>query len=112
MDYSFVSDFLKIMILLPLIILLIYISFNFGGRYLKTINKNRIIKVYERVPMGQNVYLSVVSIEDKVYLVSSSNNGVQILKEIDRESILKYENMEKNTMGDLLNKIKRKKYDE
>ncbi|SKA86440.1 flagellar protein FliO/FliZ [Caloramator quimbayensis] len=109
MDYNFVSDLLKIMILLPLIILLIYISFNFGGKYLKSINKNRIIKIYERVPMGQNTYLSVISIEDKVYLISSSNNGIQILKEIDNQSIFKYENMEKNTMGDLLNKIKRKK---
>ncbi|MCX7885536.1 MAG: flagellar biosynthetic protein FliO [Caloramator sp.] len=112
MDYSFFYELLKIIVLMPLIIFLIYITFNFGEKYLKKLNNKRIIKIYEKVPMGQNTYLSVVCIDDKVYLISSSNNGIRILKELDSKSILIYENKGEPLFGDYLNIIKRKKYNE
>jgi flagellar protein FliO/FliZ len=80
-------DTLKLMVLLPVIILLIYISFKYGGKYMGKMNNGKMIKVLERVPMGQNSYLAVISILGKPYVVSGGEKGSEILLELD-ESIL------------------------
>lgn len=81
-------DALKFLVLLPLILLLIYITFKYGSRYMGRINNGRIIKVLERVPMGQNSYLAVISIAGKHYVISGGEKGNQILLELD-ETVMK-----------------------
>jgi flagellar protein FliO/FliZ len=92
MESSFVIDALKLIVLLPLILLLIYITLKYGGKYMGKLNNGRIIKILERVPMGQNSYLAIVSISGKPYLVSGGEKGIQILKELDESVLKNYEN--------------------
>ena len=85
MDWNLLLDFLKLAILLPVIIFLIYITLKYGSKYSAKFNTNKIIKVIERVPLGQNTYISVVTIGDKPYVISSGDKGAQILLELDEK---------------------------
>jgi flagellar protein FliO/FliZ len=91
MDTSFIVEFIKMIVLLPLILLLIYISLKHGGKYISNLTSGRIIKVYERVPLGQNTQLSVVSIGGKPYVIISGEKGAQILLELDEEILKNYQ---------------------
>lgn len=102
MDFSFFADVLKMIIILPSVLLLIYFTFKYGGKYLENINNGRIIRVYERVPLGQNVFLLVVSISGKVYLVSNGEKGAEILLELD-ENVLDVYNKSKAQQNEIIN---------
>lgn len=112
MDSSFLIDLLKMIVFLPLIIFLIYAVFKFGGKYFKNISNGKIIKVYERVPLSQNVFLSVVSVLDKVYLISNTNSEVKILLELDRDALDKYKEQDFTVDINKINFLKRKNKDE
>ena len=114
MEGNFILSFLKIIILLPAVLLLIYISFKYGGKYLSNMNNGRLIKVYERVPLSQNTFISVVTIAGKPYIISNTNNEVKILLELDDEKLDIYNkansNVEMNNLFELfdLKKLKGK----
>lgn len=112
MDYSFILDALKIIILLPMIIFLIYGVFRLGGKYIKNVNSGRIIKVYERINLSQNVFISVVSILDKVYVISNTNNEVKILLELDKDAVSNYKDNPIESDLIKLNFLKRKSNNE
>jgi len=81
----------KFMLFLPMIIFLIYITAKYGGTYLSKINNGRVIRVYERVPLGQNSFLTVVTIAGKPYVISNTQNEVKILLELKEEDLKVYE---------------------
>lgn len=90
MDWNLLLDFLKLAILLPVIIILIHITLKYGSKYSVKFNTNKIIKVIERVPLGQNTYISVVTIGDKPYVITSGEKGAQILLELDEKLFKDY----------------------
>lgn len=92
MDLGFLSQILLLIILLPIIIVLIYITLKFGGKYMGNMPGNRVIKVLERVQLSQNSFLAVVVIDNKPYVISSGDKGVNILKELDETVLEKYKN--------------------
>jgi flagellar protein FliO/FliZ len=95
MDYSFLSQILLLLIMLPIVIVLIYVTLKFGGRYMNSMSNSKLIKVVERVQLSQNSFLAVVIIDNKPYVVSSGDKGINILKELDESTL---ENMKnKNT---------------
>jgi len=90
----------KLILLLPLIIVLIYITFKYGGRYMNKMSSGRIIKIVERVPLSQTCILSVVIIDNKPYLISNGEKGAQILLELDPQVAEHYQKR-----GDLADKL-------
>lgn len=96
MESNFIIEFIKIIILLPAVLLLIYISFKYGGKYLSNMNNGRLIKVYERVPLSQNSFISVVTIAGKPYVISNANNEIKILLELKDEDLKIYEKTNSN----------------
>lgn len=95
MDYSFLSQILLLLVMLPIIIILIYITLKFGGKYMNSMSNHKLIKVVERVQLSQNSFLAVVIIDNKPYVVSSGDKGINILKELDETTMEKMKN--KNT---------------
>ena len=91
MDSNFFIDFLKMIVLLPVILMLIYITLKYGSKYMGKFTGGKVIKVHERVPLGQNVFLSVVTIGDKPYVVTNGEKGAHILLELNEDIIKKYE---------------------
>jgi flagellar protein FliO/FliZ len=91
MDTNFILEFLKMLLLLPLILLLAYCSLKYGGKYMSNLSSGKIIKVHERVPLGQNSFLSVVTIGGKPYVITNGEKGAQILLELDENIIQSYQ---------------------
>lgn len=91
MDSNFIFEFLKMLLLLPLILLLAYCSLKYGGKYMSNLSSGKIIKVHERVPLGQNSFLSVVTIGGKPYVITNGEKGAQILLELDENILENYQ---------------------
>lgn len=90
MGLNFWIELLKLLLILPFIVILIYISLKYGGKHLGKMNNGGIIKVHERVPLTQNSFLAVVTIGDKPYVITNGDKGAQILVELDLETFNKY----------------------
>lgn len=83
MDSSFWFMLLKILIFLPIVLLIFYISVKYGGNKLQVLQNGRFIKVLERVPLSKENNLLVVKIGQKGYILASSNGKVEKLMELE-----------------------------
>lgn len=115
MDLQFFITLFKIIVVLPFILILIYISIKYGGGKLQDLQKGKYMKVLDRLPLSKDNNLLVVKIGEKAYVVSSSQGKIEIIFEIPKEDILKIESSreipEYNSIKDLINKLKSKKED-
>lgn len=91
MDSEFWLMLLKIILALPFLLALIYLSLKYGGSKLQHIQNGRFIKVLERVALSKENSLLVVRIGEKGYVMSSTNNSIQILSEVSSEELSKIE---------------------
>lgn len=92
MNTETLFSIIKLVVFLPMIIFLIILSAKYGGKYLNKLGSGRLIKVYERVPLSQNSFLSVVSIAGKPYIISNTQNEVKILLELSQDDLEIYKN--------------------
>lgn len=114
MDSNFFLQILNMLLILPIVVILIYITLKFGGKYANGFSRGKIIRVLERVQLSQNTFIAVVLIDNKPYVVSNGDKGVTVLLELEKDMVDKYYN--KNSMynsilnmdNSLLNKIKGK----
>jgi len=116
MDWQLLTTILKIIIFLPVILLLIYLSAKIGGGKLQNIQNGRYIKILERVAVSKDNFLMAAKIGEKGYVISSSSGKIEVLMEIsDKElSIIessKNMNLNLNSYKDICNKFKLKKED-
>ncbi len=95
MGFSSFLSLIQTIIVLIIVIALANISLKFVGRYMA--KQQNIIKIVEKVGINNNSALSVVEICGIYYLMSFTNNENKILKELDKEEVLKIiENMDKD----------------
>jgi flagellar protein FliO/FliZ len=83
MDGQLLSMILKIVLFLPFVVLLIYISLKYGGTGLRRLQNGKFIKIIERVPISKENNILVIKMGSKAYVVTSTNNSIEILKELD-----------------------------
>lgn len=91
MDLSFLYMILKIIIFLPFILFLFYLSVKVGGKKIQNIQNGKFIKVLERVPLSKENSLVVVKIGQKGYVLSSSAGKIETLLELNEDEILSIE---------------------
>jgi flagellar protein FliO/FliZ len=82
---------LKIVVFLPFILFLVYLSLKYGGNKLQHMQNGRYIKVLERVPLSKENSLLVIKLGEKGYVVSSAAGKVEKLLEIDEDELNKIE---------------------
>ena len=87
MDLQLWWMFLKIIIFLPFILILIYISMKYGGSKLQDIQNGKYIKVLERTPISKENSLLVVIIGQKGYVIASTNGKIEIISELSKEEV-------------------------
>lgn len=87
MDSEFWIMLLKIIVFLPFILILIYISLKYGGERLQNLQNGKFIKVLERTALTKENTLLVAKIGNKGYVLSSANGKVEILLEISDEEL-------------------------
>jgi flagellar protein FliO/FliZ len=74
---------LKIVIFLPVVLLIFYLSVKVGGNKLQVLQNGKYIKVLERVALSKENSLLVVKIGGKGYVIASSNGKVEKLMELE-----------------------------
>ncbi|WP_050607020.1 flagellar biosynthetic protein FliO [Clostridium niameyense] len=90
--------FLKIIVLLPFIILILYMSLKYGGDKLQKIQDGKYIKVIERVSITKENFILIVMLGDKGYVMSSTPNNIEILKELSEEEIKRIQKLKSESM--------------
>ena len=93
MGFEFWKMIFNIVIVLPFILLLIYITLKYGGGKMQRLNKGRYIKVVEKTALSKDNALLLVKIGEKPYVVSSSNGKVEVVLELSKEEIESIEKM-------------------
>ena len=78
----------KIIIFLPFILFIIYLSLKYGGNKLQKMQDGRYMKILDRVALSKENSIVVVKIGEKAYAVSSSSKEISILFELPKEEIL------------------------
>jgi flagellar protein FliO/FliZ len=108
------DQILVLFVFLPIVIICIYISLKLGGKYMGKMNNGALIKVIEKVPLSQNAFIAIVTIDGKPYVISCSEKQIQLLMELDEEVLLKVKKPfgwadsgnSKGTLAEILNKVK------
>jgi flagellar protein FliO/FliZ len=91
MGFDFWIMLLKIVVFLPFILLLFYLSVKYGGNKLSKIQNGKFIKVLERSALSKENSLLVVKIGEKGYVLTSASGKVDTLMELSDEELKKLE---------------------
>ncbi|HLS53547.1 MAG TPA: flagellar biosynthetic protein FliO, partial [Tissierellaceae bacterium] len=76
---------IKTLFLLILVIILAHLSLRALNKYMS--KDGRLIRVIERVPVGNNSYLAIVEICDSYYLMSLTPKDNRLLKELNKKDL-------------------------
>ncbi len=91
-DGQFWMLILRILLFLPFILVMLYLSLKYGGSKLQKLQDGKYMKVLDRVALSKENSVVVVKIGEKAYAVSSSSREINILFELPQEDILVIEN--------------------
>lgn len=94
MDGQTLEMVLKLVIFLPFVIFLVYLSLKYGGSKLQNLQNGRLIHIVERVQISKDNSLFVAKVGDKAYLMSSATGSIEILKELSEEEVKNAESKE------------------
>ncbi|MBU3142298.1 flagellar biosynthetic protein FliO [Clostridium sp. CF012] len=92
MDGEFLMLLIKILLFLPFILLILYLSLKYGGDKLQKLQDGRYMKVLDRIALSKENSILVVKIGEKAYAVSSSSKEINILFEVPQEEIITIQN--------------------
>src|SRR5690554_5663949 len=93
---------LKLLLALPVVILLAYISLRLSNKYLYKQNQTKAIQVLERVPIHNKQFLCIVKIFDSYMVMGVSESSIQPIKTLSNEEVEEY--MAKKQQADYINK--------
>ena len=85
MDMDSFFSLIQTLIVLVMVIFLANWVLKYLNKYMT--GKNKLVKVIERIAVNKNSYISIVEICGKYYLMSFSESGNEILKELNEEEI-------------------------
>lgn len=88
---DFLTMILELLISLPFVLGLIYISLKLGGNKLQKLQNGKFIKIIERVAVTKENILVVAKIGEKGYIITSSSAGLQILRELEDKELIQLE---------------------
>lgn len=112
MDGQTLGMILKLIIFLPFVLFLIYLSLKYGGNKLQNFQNGKFIKIIERVQVSKDNSLLIAEIGDKTYLMSSTTSGLDIKRELTEDEIVNLKAKEEispiKDYGDLLKLLKNK----
>lgn len=92
MDGEFAASIVKIIIFLPLVLILAYISLRLGGGKLMGMSRGKIVRIVEKVPVSNKTFLCVALINDKPYVISSCEGRIEVLMELPQDAMDKMKN--------------------
>ncbi|MTI65711.1 MAG: flagellar biosynthetic protein FliO [Firmicutes bacterium] len=89
-DTSFLFSFLKLLVALPIVVILAYISLRLSNKYLMKYNKGKNMKIIEKIPLHNKSSLCIAKLGEKYVVLGVSENNIQVLTELKEDEIEKY----------------------
>ena len=86
-DGEFWILIIKIILFLPLILFLMYLSLKYGGNKLQKLQDGKYMKIIDRIALSKENSILVVKIGEKAYTIASSSKKIEVLFEIPKEEI-------------------------
>ena len=102
MPENLILSSLKILIALPIVILLAYISLRLSNKYLYKQNQSKGIQILERIPLHNKQFICIIKIFDTYMVMGISENNMQTIKTLNPEEVEEY--MAQKDKVDYLNK--------
>ena len=90
MNEELMHSALKLLVALPVVILLAYISLRLTNRQMYRQGPGKGIQVLERVPLQNKSQLCIVRMFDEVVVIGAGENNVQLIKTLTREEAESY----------------------
>ena len=87
---------LKLIIALPVVILLAYISLRLTNQYLKKYNQGKNIQVLERTPIHNKASICLVRIGEEFMVVGINENAFQVIKTLKQEEVKDFISVDEN----------------
>jgi flagellar protein FliO/FliZ len=91
-DGEFWMLIFKIILFLPLILILLYLSLKYGGNKLQKLQNGKYMKIIDRISLSKDNSIVVVKIGQKAYAISSCSKKIEILFELPKDEIIIIEN--------------------
>lgn len=114
-NLGLVKMVIEIIIFVPFVLFLFYISVKVGNSKIQSLQSGRYIKILERVGLSKENGLLVVKIGEKGYVISSCHDRIEILLEVSEEDLKKIEETRSlpqySDIKELIEKFKFKKGD-
>lgn len=73
-----------------LFVLILYGSYFFSKKVARISardNQSKYMKLHDRIMIGQNKYISIISIGDRYFVIGSSDNGMNLITELDQDDL-------------------------
>lgn len=99
------SEVVRLIVALLIILPLIYLSLKFGGNKLQNVQNGSYMKVLEKISVSKENSLLIIKIGEQGYVFSSTGDKMEIIMELTGEQILKIEESKKITQYKNLNEF-------
>ena len=81
------GSIVKILIFLPFVLILAYLSIKVGGSRMMGISGSKVIRIVEKVPLSNKTFLCVAIINGKAFVISSTDERVEVLMELPEDAM-------------------------
>lgn len=82
---------IEIILFLPFIILLIFLTLKYGGQKVQSMQNGKYMRILDRLPISKENSLLVVKIGEKAYLVASSQGKIEVVNELEDSELKQIE---------------------
>jgi flagellar protein FliO/FliZ len=90
---DYFTFFIKIIVSLVFILCLILLAFKYGGGKLQLLQNRKYLKIIEKVSLSKENSILVMKMGSKAYVVASSQNKIDILREVPEEELKNLEDI-------------------
>ena len=100
MNNTFLEFIINLIVLVPVVVLLIFISLRLSKKSLSKIGSGSYVKVLEKINLSKDICLYVIKSGNTGCIIVTSNNNTQVIKKLNEDEIKEIIEM-KNQHNDL-----------
>lgn len=100
MNNTFLEFIINLIVLVPVVVLLIFISLRLNKKSLSKIGSGSYVKVLEKINLSKDICLYVIKSGNTGCIIVTSNNNTQVIKKLNEDEINEIIEM-KNQHNDL-----------
>lgn len=87
MDPNLAGSFFRLLLALPLVIGLAYLSLRIGKKYMHAMGQGKTVKVIEAAPLTGKAYVSIVKVGREYMALGVAEGSVRVLKTLSAEEV-------------------------